>query len=240
MAILGFGSSTKKTSASGSKETDETEISTQTSTQQQSGQQQATTSSLDLETQNLLKEMIQSIGADLLSDEDSDLQGLVTLISERAGSSQQDIFNQISPIIDDARLQGEQELQKLQTQLAQQAGGSTANTLVASSTAVGRANLESSLAKTSGELNLSARQIQTDELSKAVQGLVQAEQGKQAPVQNISSLLNILKGSTVEQSQVNEAQSSAESELIRILDSLTKTSTESKTGIKSTKLALSN
>jgi len=213
MAIFSFGvkgsTEGKYTSAGSTEQKNATENTAQTQAQQ------ATTSSLDTETQETLKALIQSLAQDSLGGENEALTDLVTLISNRASGSSEAISEQINPIMADARLQGEQQLQKLQTQLAQQSGGSIANTLVASSTGLGRANLESGLAKTRGELTLAGRQAETEELNIAVNSMLQAEQAKQAPIESIANLLNVLKGSTVQQTQ------SAESNLNSVLDSLT-------------------
>lgn len=208
-------------------------------------EQQAATTSLDVETQTFIKDLLGSLGSDFESGEDSLLTQLATTLANKAKTGQEDISAQISPIIEDARRKGEQELQKLQQDLAAQSGGSTANTLVASATGVGRANLESSLAAERGKLELGGREQSTQELIAALSGAAAAENADQIPIQNISSLLNILKGSSVQQTTAAQQQSTEESkessqtvaeqllqstaltqsqttnDLVRILDSLT-------------------
>lgn len=219
-AMLSGSKETTNTTDRSKQEKSEKETQTQTSSQKSSSEKQAASSSLDDETIALVKELVGDLSTGV-SDADSQLMNdLAALIAERASGAQEDVSAQISPIISDARLQGEQKLQQLQTQLAQQAGGSTANTLVASSTAVGRANLESQLARTEGELRLAGRQAVTDELSAAVQGVGTAEQSS---VNNLVNLLNVLKGAEVEQTQTGQQQTESEAELVRVLDALVET-----------------
>ena len=192
----------------------------QLSQQQQTSEAAGVTTALDLETQKLVKDLIGSLSSGLLDAEGSQLPELASMILERSKTAQEDITAQIAPIIEGARYKGEQELTALQTQLAQQSGGSIANTLVASATGAGRAELESSLARAEAELNLQGRAQATAELTSAVSGITQAES---APLQNISGLLNILKGATVEEAKTAEQLTVDESTLSSILDSITKT-----------------
>jgi len=226
--------------------------------QKQISEQVGVTRTLDEQTQALIKDLIGQLSTGVGGTQQDALAELSTIIAERAGTAQADVTQQIGAITEDARLQGEQELQLLQQQLAQQAGGSVANTLVASATGVGRANLESQIARTRGELNLQARQVISDELASALTGITQL-QAQQDPVSNIVNLLNSLKGAEVEQTQTGQQratttgietgvstgtvkgvetgtvkgtqtgitkgvqETTAESELSRLLDSLTKT-----------------
>ena len=201
---------------------DEEEIQKQKQLEEQLTKETGITSTLDEQTQQLVKDLIGQLSSGVLDAEASGLAELSTAIIERSKTAQQDVTSQISAITEDARLKGEQELQALQAQLAQQSGGSIANTLVASATGVGRANLESQIARTKGELNLQARQVVSDELSAALTGVSQA-QAATDPVDNITNLLNVLKGATVEQEQVGARTTTSESELSRLLDSITKT-----------------
>lgn len=213
---LGLTDTTKVNASSLNKNTNVNSKTTQSQTAQQQQQSIGSTSSLDAETQAFIKDLVSNLAPQDGGASNAQLTELTQLITDRALTSQQAIESQINPIIADARLQGEQQLQALQTQLAQQAGGSTANSSVVSGTAVGRANLETSLAKTAAELQLGARDAVTKELSNAVQGITQ---GKTGEVGNIAQLLNVLKGADVQQTQV--ATSSSSAELSKILESLT-------------------
>ena len=202
----------------------EEELQKQKQLEQQLTTERGITTTLGTETQQLITDLVGQISAGVVSPDTEGLAELTQAILERSKTAQADVSGQISAITEDARLKGEQELQQLQSQLAQQAGGSLANTLVASATGVGRANLESQLARTKGELNLQARQVVSDELSAALTGVSQAQtQAQQTPIENITNLLNVLKGATVEQEQVGERQTTAESELSRLLDSIATT-----------------
>lgn len=210
--------------------TEEEELTTERSKTEQLTSELGLTSTLDEETQAFVKNLIGDLGAGRIDADSELLSELTTSIVERSKTAQADVTESISAITDASRLEGEQQLQSLQTQLAQQSGGSLANTLVASSTAIGRADLESKLAKQQGELTLAGREQVTQELTAALGG---ASSQQASQVQNISGLLSILKGSTTEQQVTGRAETSSETELARILESLT-TSVESSTKAEDT------
>lgn len=237
LGILGIdlGFSKKKESSTGSVNEDvsksETESQKQTSSKKSTSEQTALSSTLDAGTQQLVQDLISNIGSDVAQQDNQFLTDIAGLIAERAAGAQDSVEQSIAPIISDARLQGEQKLQQLQTQLAQQSGGSLANTLVASSTALGAANLESQLARAEGELMLQGREAVTQELQSAISGVGTANE---APVNNLVNLLNILKGSTVSQTQTGVQQVDVAAELSRILDSISnRTSQSSASGASS-------
>ncbi|HFD32025.1 MAG TPA: hypothetical protein ENJ28_04850 [Gammaproteobacteria bacterium] len=225
-ANLGLSDTTEVNASTLNKKTDVNSKTTQTQSAQQQQQSTGSTSSLDAETQAFIKDLVSNLAPTDSGASNAQLTELTQLITDRALTSQQAIEDQINPIIADARLKGEQELQALQTQLAQQAGGSTANSSVVSGTAVGRANLESELAKTAAELQLGARNAVTAELSNAVQGITQ---GKTGEVNNIARLLDVLKGADV--TQIQAATSSSTAELSKILESLTTVNQQSSSNI---------
>lgn len=219
--LTGMISGSNKSSKGSLKENidkSEKEKQTQYQTQTSESQQLASSASLDEETINLVKGLLGGLSAGVQESDSELMNELASTLVSRASTAEEDVASQIAPIISDARLQGEQKLKQLQTQLARQAGGSTANTLVASSTALGRANLESQLARAEGELRLAGREAITQELTSAIQGIGSAQQ---APVNNLVNLLNVLKGAQVEQTQTGQQQTVSEAELVRILDSLT-------------------
>ena len=82
-------------------------------------QQQATTQALDAETQSFIKDLLGKLGQDVGGDDESLLATLAQTLANKATTGQEDISAQITPIIEEARLKGEQELQQLQSQLAQ-------------------------------------------------------------------------------------------------------------------------
>lgn len=198
----------------------ETESQAQAQQQKQVTKQVGEISYLDIETQDFVKDLIAQLGGDISLEGKDLMSDLAASISARAQTAETDIAAQISPIVTGARAEGERQLQALQTQLAQQAGGSLANTLVTSSTAQGRADLETQIAKLEGELTLQARGQVTQELTAALQGAAGLSAEEARPTENITNLLNILKGAQVEQTQLGEAATTTESTLNRILDAL--------------------
>lgn len=225
---LGFSSSDSTTKASQNSETSEQETSSEQSSTEQLTSQLGKTSTLDEETQKFIKSLIGDISSGGIDANNELLSELTKSVVERSKTAQADVTDSIAAITDASRLEGEQQLQQLQSQLAQQSGGSIANTLVASSTAVGRATLESQLAKQKGELTLAGREQVTGELNAALTG---ASSQQSSQIQNISGLLGILKGGTSTQESTGKASSTTESELTRILESLTTAaSTSNKSG----------
>lgn len=157
-------------------------------------QDQATTALTSLLGEETLLDL-QTLVGDLLprlGREESDVGNILDLITERAQSAKDVITGENIEILDLARSQGEEKLKGLQTQLAQQAGGSLANLGVVGATAQGAADLETQLASLSSKLNLQARETETGELLKALEG-AQGQEGQ------VVALLNILKGATQEQ-----------------------------------------
>ena len=226
MGVLDFALGKEKTTTTTQLDSEtikkEEELQRQKQVEEQVTKETGITSTLDTQTQQLVKDLISQLSSGVLDAEASGLAELSTAIIERSKTAQEDVSAQIGAITEDARLKGEQELQALQSQLAQQAGGSLANTLVTSATGVARGNLEASIARTKGELNLQARQVVSDELSAALTGVSQAK-AQTDPVENITNLLNVLKGATVEQQQTGKVVSTAESELSRLLESIATT-----------------
>ena len=173
------------------------------------------TSKLDIETQNFIRDLLEQARSGVVSLDSEALSALSTDILERAKTAEADVTKQINAITEDARLQGEQQLDQLQTQLAQQAGGSLANTLVTSATSLGRANLESQLARTRGELNLNARKAVSEELMSSLTGVsgIQTQ-----PLEGITQLLDVLKGSAIKETEMKEREKTTELELNRLLN----------------------
>jgi len=139
------------------------------------------------ELENVVVNLLGKIGAG-----NEGVSKIVDLLTTRATGAENAINAQTADIIAGARTTGEKELQRLQTQLAQQAGGSFANTQVLAGTAEGRASLESQLAALQSQLGINARDVQTQELGQLLQA-AGAEESQIAP------LLNILKGAQQEQ-----------------------------------------
>lgn len=159
----------------------------------------------------------------------------------RAGGAQEDITGLIQPIVDNARFQGERELETLQTQLAQQAGGSLGNTFVTAATAEGRTNLESKLASMEAQLKINARGQETQERLQGFASLLQNVQAGQAgagiDLQAFLGSLQALKGGVAETTGQIAGQTVSEQEsvqnLVDMLNRLTQAEQQSTSRVES-------
>jgi len=159
----------------------------QTGTQQQTAVINLLSGAAKTQLEGVVANLLGGIGAG-----DQGVSAIVDLLTNRATGAQDQIGAQTAAIVGGARDTGEKKLQQLQTQLAQQAGGSFANTQVVAGTAEGRASLESQLAALEAQLGINARNTQTEELGQLLQA-AGAEESQVVP------LLNILKGAQQEQ-----------------------------------------
>jgi len=137
--------------------------------------------------EDVVLNLLSGIGA-----EGAGVSNIVQLLTERATGAAEDINAESSAIIAAARETGEKELQALQPQLAQQAGGSLANFGVVAGVGEGRVQLETQLAALRAQLATNARATETEELGQLLTA-AGAEESQIAP------LLQILKGAQVEQ-----------------------------------------
>ena len=154
-------------------------------------EQKDITSLLGAEPQAALEEVVLNL-LEGLGTQETGVSSIIQLLTERATGAGDALNAENEAIITGARASGERELQALQTQLAQQAGGSLANTGVLAGTAESRVDLETQLAGLRAQLNLQARTTETDELGQLLQA-AGAEESQIVP------LLNILKGAQAEQ-----------------------------------------
>lgn len=230
---LSFGKS--KTSSSGSEDSKTNITKDSTATQSKSGTSSTTGSSaqtvsqLDEETQNVLRNLIQQAGGNA---EATDLTDFANSLIQRGQATEKALGDNISAIINEARLSGERELQALNTQLAT-AAGSTQNTFVAGATAQGRADLESKLAAREAELGIAAREAGSRDLLNAFGAL---STGAGQETSNIVNLVNALKGGTTAstgtsaQTTLTDEELKSVEQISQVIDSLIKT-----TGVSSGK-----
>ena len=163
-----------------------TETENQTETQQTSGEQ--TSQSLSTEVlaaaESLILDMVSGGQASSVIGD----QALETLAGG-AQTAEQDILANIEPILEAARFEGEKSIQSTNQNAARAAGGSQANTLVQAATQEAQVDLTTQLAKLEAELGLQARSTQQQELL----GVVQAAT-TDPNVNNITNLINSIKG----------------------------------------------
>lgn len=215
-----FESSESETESAMNQQRDSTETQSGSSRTSTAESGTAKTSSLSDDIIALLENVVRDFGGSLTGEDSSiDKAGeLSDILGTRAKTAQEDIIADIDPIIAGARREGERGLKTLETQLAQQAGGSLGNSFVTAATAEGREGLETNLARLEAELNLKARDTQTNELGAAIQAL--SEDPSTANVANFVSLVQTLKGAQVEQESEKTGTSETETELSRVLKEL--------------------
>ena len=222
--LLGVSTGTQATKSKTAKEeatdTDKSTkaVSTAEQTSQTQQQVQSIAQLLDTETQDLIKSLVGQLSQDIGGNDEADL--LSSLLSERSQTAEGDVLAQIGPIIANARREGERQLIALQTQLAQQAGGSLANTGVVTATAEGRAGLETQLADLEAKLNIGARDKQTEELQGAFAAVSAPDQQQASSGGLISNLLNILKGAQAKQTETGATQATAKTREEQLVNEL--------------------
>lgn len=182
----------------------------ETSQQQQSQQQTATTSVLDTDTQNILKDLIQQLSQ---NSQNSDIVGgagqVVQSLLARASTAGDDLATQTAAILNAARQTGEQAL-TANTTAAANAAGSALNTFTQGVNAQGRVQLETQLAGVEGQLNLQNRQAVTGEITNALTQLATIPGIAAADTQAILNVVQLLKGATTTATGTTETQASGQ------------------------------
>lgn len=174
----------------------------------------------------------QLVGAQSEGGVGADIGNVAELLLTRAEGAEEAVLARTGAIVGEARRTGERELTRLQTDLAQQAGGSTFNTFVQGATAEGRASLESQLAALQAQLGIQARGIETDELSNVVEAISTGAAGEAASSNAIAQLVNVLRGATARTETTGEQ---TQQETQRAMETLTELMTQLTKGETTTK-----
>lgn len=208
-----------------------------TSTEQAS---QSTTELLSGDVQDLLTNVLETIatagGADKTTQQQ--LSDISQQLFDRALGAQEAVDLRSEAIITQARRQGTKQLERLITDLSQQAGGSAkSNTFVASAAGEGIADLETNLAALESQLGLQGRQLQTEEFKVAIESLLGGSRAGATDAGAIANIANVLRGATSTTTATTTQEQQTQEEEIRNLiehvDSLMKgtASTESEAGV---------
>lgn len=221
---------------SGKREISEKQEAQQTTTQKQesTGQttQQTTGRFLDEATEQTLQGLISSISTSSSLDArlaESGIEGqqasldFARSLTDRATQTGQFVSEQIEPILSEARRVGEDELGRQVTQIGQQAG-SNLNSFVQLAAAEGRADLESQLAALNADLVLQGRELESRDVIAASNALqqasVQAQAPREASVNQVSQLANILRGATSETAATGTSAEQATGEIESLSNAL--------------------
>lgn len=166
---------------------DSTGTTTGTGTKTAEGVETSTLSTLDEETQNTIKNLINDISLG-----DSGSQELLALLEERALGADDAFAGLVDPQVEEARRLQEQDLgSSVQALSRATGGGSKSNSLVAGFNLEGQRAVDSSIASLAATLGIDARNAATEEISGAFEaGLVEDQTTSSA----VSALANVLKG----------------------------------------------
>ena len=185
-----FGGGSKSKSVEGSK-----------TTQRQDINATKTIKGVTTETANLLADNVRRAieGSVLaLSRESGDNADAIAKIAEtlatRAGGAEAAINAENAAVIAKAKRDADLRVQRIQTDLAMQAGGSSGNSYVAGATAEAQVGEQVDLAALEANLRLQARNTGTEELSGAVTAYNNASTSKSNDINALAQLLSVLKG----------------------------------------------
>ena len=150
-----------------------------------------------------------------------DISNIATILLGRATGAADSITEDNQALIDRARFEGTRELQTLTAGLSRGAGGGVAsNSFVAGATGEASAALEIGLAGLSSELNIGARNTETQELTNAADVFATGAAAGAADNSALAQLLSVLKGAEAETTQTGEKRSLEETTAIENLTAL--------------------
>lgn len=199
-SLFGSGKTKSKSKSETTQNTDRTTIAKSTTEQNTFNKADSTTKLLRDDVQNTLNDFLLNLvgqntdGTTLTPDEQ--LKQLGTFLVSRAEGAENALNAQTGAILNEARRSGQREVDRLQTDLAQAAGGSTANSFVLGATAEAQAALESQLAAAAAGFAQQNRGVATAEFQNAIDALSSGIAGQATSTQAISQLVNVLRGAT--------------------------------------------
>lgn len=183
-------------------QTNTNESSTQRNNQTQNTQSQTsgqtTTSTLDQNTQDVLKRLIENLGA----SGQTDVAALAKSLYDRGTGAEAALNQNVSAVVNEAARTGSREIGRLNTELAT-AAGSRMNSYVAGATAEAGADLTTKLAAMEAQMRTGNRLQATNEMQQALQ-LLAGSQGEQTT--QIAQLASILKGANTTTSSTQNTQ----------------------------------
>lgn len=145
-----------------------------------------------------------------MTTQEKSLNDIGTELKVRAEGAAAALTKETGAILDQARLSGTRELQRLTTDLAAATGGSTANSFVVGATGEAAVSLESQLADLGAKLAIQIHGIQGADFEQAIAALQQSSAAGAAGDQSIAYLADALKGgktTTKAATRVTDAES---------------------------------
>lgn len=237
-SLFGSGKTKSKSETSTTQNTDRTTVAKSTQNTDTATKADSTTKLLRDDVQNTLNDfLLNLVGQNsdgTKTTPDDQLKQLATLLTERASGAEAALNQQTSAILNESRRAGQREVDRLQTDLAQAAGGSKANTFVAGATAEAQASLESQLAAAAASFAQQNRNVATTEFQTAIDALSSGIAGEATSVQAISQLVNVLRGATQTTTATEvgsqQTQMTAEETVKELINALTKGTSTVKDG----------
>lgn len=160
------------------------------------------------------------------------LKDLGSFLVSRAEGAENALNIQTDSILNEARRSGERQVTRLQADLAQAAGGSTANSFVAGATAEAQAALESQLAAAAATFAQQNRGVATAEFQTAIDALTSGISGDATNTAAISQLVNTLKGATATTTATETGQQQSKTDATETVNELIKALTTGTTTVK--------
>jgi len=199
-SLFGSGKTKSKSSTNTTQNTDRTTTAKSTTDTASLNKADSTTKLLRDDVQNSLNDFLLGLvgeNADgTTMTPDDQLKQLGTFLVSRAEGAEATLNNQTTAILNESRRSGQREVDRLQTDLAQAAGGSTASGFVVAATSEAQAALESQLAAASAAFAQQNRGVATTEFQTAIDALSSGIAGEATSTQAIAQLVNVLRGAT--------------------------------------------
>lgn len=161
-----------------------------------------------------------------------EISNIASILLGRATGADADIQKSNDALLERARFEGTREVEALTSSLSRGAGaGKASNSFVAGATAEAEAALEIGLAGLGAELDLGARNTQTQEFTNAAQVFASGSAAGAADNNALAQLIQVLKGAEATTTQTGETVTNELATASEILDSIIKgTATESSKG----------
>lgn len=213
-SLFGSGKTKTNSKTEQTQNLDRTTVAKSTSETASVNKADSTTKLLRDDVQNTLNDFLlglvgQNTDGTKLTPQDQ-LKELGTFLVSRAEGAEGALNAQTNAILGEARRSGTREVNRLQTDLAQAAGGSTANGFVLAATSEAQAALESQLAAAAAGFAQQNRGVATAEFQTAIDALQSGIAGDATSTQAIAQLVNVLKGATTQTTASETGQSTTE------------------------------
>ena len=129
-----------------------------------------------------------------------DIDRIGRLLEARADDAYREQQDANALALAQAERAGQKTIERLNTQLAADAGGSTKNSFVAGATAEATVDLQTNLAALGADLEMKARNLQTAEYQQAIEAFAQSSAAGATDANAIAQLVGVLRGANAKSS----------------------------------------